>query len=130
MKSNFEKLAEIAGVHGSLQNMRENMEMKHFAKEVLLPENYEKFMKSYNYTFWFQLIGVLAGFIVPCTLLPIIFRNFDYCLFGAAFGIFWAIIWMIISQLIPPTKIYRKFAKWFRKGSRLEELDAIFYEEK
>ncbi len=131
MNKNFERLARAAQVQGSLKNIRENMGMKRLAKSVLLPENYEKFMKSYKFTYWFQLIGVLAGFIVPCAVLLIIFREFEYCFLGAAFGIFWAIIWMIISQLIPPTRIYRKFAKWFR-GSRssLEELDIIFYENK
>ena len=41
--------------------MRQNMDMKKFAKEVLLDENYKKFMKSYKFTFWSQLLGILSG---------------------------------------------------------------------
>lgn len=128
MNKIFEKCADIAQTHASLENMRENMEMKKFAKEVLLEENYVKFMKSYKFTFWFQLLGILAGFILPCTIFFVIYKDFKYCLFGAVFGIFWMCIWMTISMIIPQAKIYRKFAKWFRnKHSSLDELDVIFY---
>ena len=128
MNDNFEKIADIARANASLENMRENMEMKKFAKEILLEENYVKFMKSYKFTFWFQLIGMLAGFIIPCTVFWVIYKKFEYCLFGAAFGILWMCIWLTISMIIPQTKIYRKFAKWFRnRNSTLDELDVIFY---
>lgn len=131
MNDNFKRLADIARVHASLENMHENMAMKEFAKEVLLEENYVKFMKSYRFTFWFQLLGTLAGFIIPCAALLIVYKEWEYCAFGAAIGIFWMCIWMTISMIIPPTRIYRRFAKWFRKrNSSLDELDTIFRKER
>jgi hypothetical protein len=54
------------------------MEMKRFAKEVLLEENYEKFMKSYKFMFWFQLIGIIAGFIIPSAVIVIISQDLSY----------------------------------------------------
>ena len=129
MNDNFERIADIARGHASLENMRDNMAMKEFAKEVLLEENYIKFMKSYRFTFWFQLLGTLAGFTVPCAVFLMVYKEWEYCVFGAAIGIFWMCIWLTISMIIPPTKIYRRFAKWFRKSnSSLDELDVIFYE--
>ncbi len=124
----FEKLGDAAQVYASLNNMRENMDMESIAKAILLEENYIKFMKSYKFTFWFQLLGILAGFIVPSVVLYVIFKDIIFIAFGVAIGIFWMIIWFIISMLIPPTKIYRKFAKWYRKkDASLDELDVIFY---
>ena len=77
---------------------------------------------------WFQLIGVLAGFIVPSVVLLVIFKEFIYCAFGAAIGIFWMCVWMLLSMVIPPTRIYRKFAKWYRKSDvSIRDLDEIFY---
>ena len=97
-------------------------------KEILLEENYNKFIRSYKFTFWFQLIGVLAGFIVPSVVLLIIFKEFIYCAFGATIGIFWMCVWMMLSMVIPPTRIYRKFAKWYRKSDvSIRDLDEIFY---
>lgn len=129
MNDNFERIADIAGVHASLENMRDNMAMEEFAKEVLLEENYIKFIKSYKFTFWFQLLGTLAGFIVPCAVFFMVYKEWKYCVFGVAIGIFWMCIWLMISMIIPPTKIYRRFAKWFRKrNSSLDELKVIFCE--
>ena len=77
---------------------------------------------------WFQLIGVLAGFIVPSVVLLVIFKEFIYCAFGATIGIFWMCVWMLLSMVIPPTRIYRKFAKWYRKSDvSIRDLDEIFY---
>lgn len=102
--------------------------MKSMAKEILLEENYIKFMKSYKFTFWFQLLGTLAGFIVPSVVLCIIFKDIMLFLIGVTMGVFWMAIWLTISMLIPPTRIYRKFAKWYRKkDASLDELDVIFY---
>lgn len=116
-------------VYGSLENARQNMAMKAFAREVLLEENYEKFIKSYKFMFWFQLLGVLAGFLVPSVLLVVIMQDMAYAAFGAAIGIIWMIIWMLISLVIPQGRIYRNFSKWFRKRhAKINELDAIFYE--
>ncbi len=107
---------------------RQNLDMKDFAKEILLEENYNKFIRSYKFTFWFQLIGVLAGFIVPSVVLLVIFKEFIYCAFGATIGIFWMCVWMLLSMVIPPTRIYRKFAKWYRKSDvSIRDLDEIFY---
>ncbi len=125
MRNEFEKRADISPA--SLKNLYENMEMKQWAKEVLSEKNYIQFIKSYQFTFWFQLLGIIAGFLIPCTILWVIYQSFEYCLFGAAFGILWMFVWLIVSMLIPPTRIYRKFAKWFRnEHSTLKELDAIF----
>ena len=122
------EMRNIISANASLDNMRQNMDMKKFAKEVLLEENYIKFMKSYNFTFWFQLLGILAGFIFPSVILFILSKNISYCAFGAVIGIIWMCIWLPISLLMPQTKIYRRFAKWFRKRhAAIEELDVIFY---
>lgn len=77
----------IISAYSSLDNARQNMKMKSFAKEVLLEENYEKFIKSYKFMFWFQLIGILAGFLIPSVIMFIISRNMSYVAFGVAFGI-------------------------------------------
>lgn len=131
MNDKFSRLANIAQAHASLENMCENMNMKELAKEILLPENYDKFIRSYKFTFWFQLIGVLSGFIVPMVVFLIVFKDAYFCAFGAAIGIFWMCIWLTLSMLIPPTRIYRKFAKWYRnRYSTLDELDVIFYKER
>lgn len=119
----------IISTYSALDNARQNMGMKKFAKEVLLEENYEKFVKSYKFMFWFQLIGILAGFLIPSFLVIIIFQDMSYVAFGVAFGILWMCIWFPISMLMPHGKIYRKFAKWFRKKhATLSELDIIFYD--
>jgi hypothetical protein len=124
------KTSDIISASGSLENALENMEMKAFAKEVLLEENYEKFIKSYRFMFWFQLIGCLAGFIIPSVVLVMITQEVSYLAFGAFIGILWACVWLMISLFVPQGKICRKFTKWFRKrGGSLKELDEIFYEE-
>lgn len=75
---------DLIQANASLENLRQNLDMKDFAKEILLEENYNKFIRSYKFTFWFQLIGVLAGFIVPSVVLLVIFKEFIYCAFGAS----------------------------------------------
>ena len=113
--------------YGSLRNATENVKMKVYAKEILLEENYEKFIKSFKYMFWFQITGILAGFIVPCVVIFIATRNMDYAVCGLSIGIFWAIIWMILSMFVPKGRIYRDFAKWYRNSpDRLDDLEAIF----
>ena len=87
---------DLIQANASLENLRQNLDMKDFAKEILLEENYNKFIRSYKFTFWFQLIGVLAGFIVPSVVLLIIFKEFIYCAFGATIGIFWMCVWMML----------------------------------
>ena len=74
---------DIIQANASLDNLRKNLEIKEFAKEILLEENYTKFMKSYKFTFWLQLLGVSAGFVVPSVVLLIIFKDIAYCAFGA-----------------------------------------------
>ena len=86
---------DLIQANASLENLRQNLDMKDFAKEILLEENYNKFIRSYKFTFWFQLIGG---------------------------------VWMLLSMVIPPTRIYRKFAKWYRKSDvSIRDLDEIFY---
>ncbi len=131
MNHEFDGLADFARTHAILENMRENMNIKNMAKEILLEENYIRFMKSYKFTFLFQLLGILAGFVVPSAVLYIIFNDIYYCVFGAVIGILWMCIWLPLSLVIPPTKIYRKFAKWCRnRHATLDELDVIFYMDK
>lgn len=129
--NDFDRLANIAQINASLQNMRENMDMRKLAKEILCEEDYTKFIKSYKFTFWFQLIGILAGFAVPSIILLVVFKDTSFLAFGAAIGILWMCIWLPLSLLIPPTKIYRKFAKWYRsRNSSIDELNIIFYHDK
>lgn len=114
--------------NASLENLRQNLKMKEFAKEILLEENYNKFMKSYRFTFWFQLLGILAGFIVPSVVLLIVFKDITYGCLGVTIGVLWMCIWMPFSSVIPSTRIYRKFAKWYRKRNvSMQDLDEIFY---
>jgi hypothetical protein len=120
---------DMLSAYSSLENAKYNMEMKRFAKEILPEENYEKFMKSYKFLFWFQLLGIIGGFVVPSAVIFIISRELSYVVFGAAIGILWMCVWLIISMIVPQGRIYRKFSKWFRKDhASLDELDAIFYE--
>lgn len=120
-------MRDIISAYASLDNMRQNMNMKRFAKEVLLEENYVKFMKSYKFTFWFQLLGVLSGLLIPSVIIFILTKDINYLAFGLAIGILWTCIWLPISLLMPQTKIYRKFAKWFRKKhATIDELNEIF----
>lgn len=128
MNREFDKLANFAQTCASLNNMRENMDMKNMAKEILLEENYLKYMKSYKFTFWAQLLGTLAGFVVPSAVLYLLFKDMAYCLFGVAIGVLWICVWLPLSLVMPQTRIYRKFAKWYRnKHATLDELDDIFY---
>ena len=64
---------DLIQANASLENLRQNLGMKDFAKELLLEENYNKFIRSYKFTFWFQIIGVLAGFIVPSVVIAYYF---------------------------------------------------------
>ena len=122
-------LRNLADANAALDNMRQNMAMKALAKEILCEENYERSIKSYKFTFWFQLLGILCGFLVPTVILVRVYKDVMFITFGAAIGIIWMILWLVISQLIPQTKLYRKFARWYRKeNSSLQELDLIFYE--
>lgn len=100
-----------------------------FAKEVLLEENYIKFIKSYKFTFWFQLIGILFGFVIPSVVFMFVIHDIAGIGLGAAVGILWMCIFLPISQFMPQARIYRKFSKWYRKRhATLDELDIIFYE--
>ncbi len=120
---------DVIQANVSLENLRQNLDMKKFAKEVLLEENYIRFLKSYKFTFWFQLLGILAGFIIPSLILVFLFGDFAMVMVGAAIGIFWMIIWLIISQFVPQSRIYHKFAKWYRqKDVSIRDLDDIFYQ--
>lgn len=131
MSKEFDKLANFAQTYASLENMRENMDMKNLAKEILLEENYDKFIKSYKFMFWFQLVGTLAGFGIPCVVFVLIFQDISYMAFGAAIGILWLPIMFLISMLMPQGRIYRKFAKWYRnRHSTIDELDVIFYKDR
>lgn len=123
-------MGKMISALGALENARKNMQMKNFAKEVLLEENYEKFMKSYKFMYRFQLYGTLAGFIIPAMVILIITKNIEYMLVGSGvIGLPWMCIWLLISMLMPQGKIYRKFAKWYRKEHvTLDDLDFIFYD--
>lgn len=84
---------------------------------------------NYKFMFWFQLVGTLAGFGIPCAVLILIFQDISYMAFGAAIGIVLLPIMFLISMLMPQGRIYRKFAKWYRnRHSTIGELDVIFYE--
>ena len=69
---------DLIQANASLENLRQNLDMKDFAKEILLEENYNKFIRSYKFTFWFQLIGVLAGFIVPSVVFLLLNNYFQH----------------------------------------------------
>lgn len=39
---------DLIQANASLENLRQNLDMKDFAKEILLEENYNKFIRSYK----------------------------------------------------------------------------------
>ena len=41
---------DLIQANASLENLRQNLDMKDFAKEILLEENYNKFIRSYKFT--------------------------------------------------------------------------------
>ena len=115
-------------IHSFSSVLQQSFRFAVFPKQLISFNPSNKFIRSYKFTFWFQLIGVLAGFIVPSVVLLVIFKEFIYCAFGATIGIFWMCVWMLLSMVIPPTRIYRKFAKWYRKSDvSIRDLDEIFY---
>ena len=42
---------DLIQANASLENLRQNLDMKNFAKEILLEENYNKFIRSYKFQF-------------------------------------------------------------------------------
>ena len=103
---------DLIQANASLENLRQNLDMKDFAKEILLEENYNKFIRSYKFTFWFQLIGVLAGFIVPSVVLLIIFKELFTVHFWCNYRkFFWMCVWMLLSMVITPDKDISKICK-------------------
>lgn len=42
---------DLIQANASLENLRQNLDMKDFAKEILLEEDYNKFIRSYKFTF-------------------------------------------------------------------------------
>ena len=40
---------DLIQANASLENLRQNLDMKDFAKEILLEENYNKFIRSYKF---------------------------------------------------------------------------------
>lgn len=128
MSNHLDRIRYSARASAAIDNFFLNMAMKECAKEILREENYIKFMKSYRFTFWYQLLGTIACFIIPCAFFLIVYKEVEYCAIGLTFGVFGMIIWLLSSLIIPPTRIYRKFAKWYQKGDApLSELDVIFY---
>ena len=112
----------------ALNNMYENMSMKALAKEILLEENYVRYIKSYYFTFWAQILGILAGFLIPMIIFSIYLKDIENgILAGAGFGSMWMILWIPGALLLPQTRIYRQFAKWYRDdNSQIYELNLIF----
>ena len=46
---------DLIQANASLENLRQNLDMKDFAKEILLEENYNKFIRSYKFTLKFHV---------------------------------------------------------------------------
>ena len=46
---------DLIQANASLENLRQNLDMKDFAKEILLEENYNKFIRSYKFQLCAQL---------------------------------------------------------------------------
>jgi len=42
---------DLIQANASLENLRQNLDMKDIAKEILLEENYNKFIRSYKFKF-------------------------------------------------------------------------------
>ncbi len=40
---------DLIQANASLENLRQNLDMKDIAKEILLEENYNKFIRSYKF---------------------------------------------------------------------------------
>ena len=62
---------DLIQANASLENLRQNLDMKDIAKEILLEENYNKFIRSYK--FQFVRISVYAVSYTHLTL-PTILR--------------------------------------------------------
>lgn len=48
---------DLIQANASLENLRQNLDMKDFAKEILLEENYNKFIRSYKFFRLQSLMG-------------------------------------------------------------------------
>lgn len=46
---------DLIQANASLENLRQNVDMKDIAKEILLEENYNKFIRSYKFQFVEQI---------------------------------------------------------------------------
>ena len=46
---------DLIQANASLENLRQNLDMKDIAKEILLEENYNKFIRSYKFLFVEQI---------------------------------------------------------------------------
>lgn len=46
---------DLIQANASLENLRQNLDMKDIAKEILLEENYNKFIRSYKFKFVEQI---------------------------------------------------------------------------
>lgn len=46
---------DLIQANASLENLRQNLDMKDIAKEILLEENYNKFIRSYKFQFVEQI---------------------------------------------------------------------------
>ena len=53
---------DLIQANASLENLRQNLDMKDIAKEILLEENYNKFIRSYK----FQFVRISAYFLESC----------------------------------------------------------------
>lgn len=52
---------DLIQANASLENLRQNLDMKDIAKEILLEENYNKFIRSYK----FQFVSFTSGQLAP-----------------------------------------------------------------
>ena len=53
---------DLIQANASLENLRQNLDMKDIAKEILLEENYNKFIRSYK----FQFVRISVYFLESC----------------------------------------------------------------
>ncbi|MCD7768670.1 MAG: hypothetical protein LUH36_00910 [Oscillospiraceae bacterium] len=117
------------------KDVRERMDSRQFARELLTEENYLRYLKSCEFTTKGLFIGFLAGYLVPVIVLFMITGDMGVAaLFGVSFGVIWMLIWglfwLIVCRIAPQGKIHREFGKWYKDpDATIGELDVIFYKD-
>ncbi|CVH74457.1 hypothetical protein BN3662_00271 [Clostridiales bacterium CHKCI006] len=118
---------------GALMNKIENNQMLSEAKRLLDQDRWDRLRQSYRQLFWFQITPVfvfviaiiLVFFFCPTTAADGTQIKAAIILFGTAFFVLiFFPVWLILSQFVVG-RLWHRYAKWYRQGGSLVELDRI-----